>query len=194
MDERSRYSRTSESKKQIKVLSTLEKDKISLGWRKVRNEVKQKINTTKTLFCKKILNSKNTKDIWKVIHDILNAKRKTLEGNVNDINKFFNCTAAHVAGKEPVKTSDIYHTITLLPENNTTEQFELQTANSNEVLKIIKSLRNDCSTGYDNIPIFLIKSVAEYILSPQGFIINNQILTRAFSKNWKISRNVQFQK
>ena len=34
----------------------------------------------------------------------------------------------------------------------------------------------------------MIKSVAEYISSPVGFIINNQILTRTFTKKWKISR------
>ena len=76
---------------------------------------------------------------------------------------FFNSTATRATGKEPVKTSDIYHTITSLPENNSTEQFELQTTNSDEVLKIIESLRNDCLVGYDNIPMFLIKLVDEYI-------------------------------
>ena len=103
------------------------------------------------------------------------------------MNKFFYSTAARVTGKEPVETSDIYRAITLLPENNTTEQFELQKTNSNEVLKTIKSLCNDCSTWYDNIPIFLIKPVAEYVSCPPAFIINNQILTRTFSKKWKIS-------
>ena len=134
------------------------------------------------------MNSRNAKDIWKVIHRILNPKSTTLEGNVNDINKLFNSTATRVTGKEPVRTSDIYHSITSLPENSTTEQFELQTTNSDEVLKIIKSLRNDCSTGYYNSLIFLIKSYAEYISSPVAFIINNQVLTRTFSKMWKISR------
>ena len=127
------------------------------------------------------MTSKNTKDVWKVIHRILNPKNTTLEGNVNDINKFFNTTAAHVTGKQPVKTCDICRTITTVPENSTTEQFEPQTTNSDEVLKIIKSLRNDFSAGY-NITIFLIKPVAEYISSPLAFIINNQILTRTFSK------------
>ena len=76
----------------------------------------------------------------------------------------------------------------MLPESSTTEQFELQTTNSDGVLKIIKSLCNDCSTEYDNIPIFLVKPVAEYISLPLPFIINNQTLTRTFSKKWKISR------
>ena len=99
---------------------------------------------------------------------------------MNMISIIFNSTAARVADKKPLKTSDIYRTITSLSENNTTEQFELQTTNSDEGLKIIKSLRNDCSTGYDYIPIFLIKPVAECILSPLAF--NNQTLTRTFSK------------
>ena len=81
----------------------------------------------------------------------LSPKSVILEGNVNDINKFFNSTAACKTGKEPVKTSNISGTITSLPVHNTAEQFELQTTNSDEVLKIIKSSRNDCSTGYDNI-------------------------------------------
>ena len=126
------------------------------------------------------MNSKNTKNIWKVIHHILNPKTTTLEGNVNDVNNFFNSTTACVTGKELVKMSDIYCTVTSSSENNTKEQFELQTTNFDQVLKIIKSLRNDYSTGYDNIPIFLIKPVPEYISSPIALIINNQTLTRTF--------------
>ena len=77
------------------------------------------------------MNSKNTKDIWKVVHHILNPKCTTLEGKVNDINKFFNNTTERVTGKEAVKTSDIYRTITSLPENNIAELFKPQTTNSN---------------------------------------------------------------
>ena len=91
------------------------------AYKKVRNGIKQKMNTTKALFYKTILNSKNAKDMWKAFHRILNPKSTTLEGNLSDINNFFHSTAAHVTGKEPVKTSDIYRTITSLPENNTTE-------------------------------------------------------------------------
>ena len=59
------------------------------AYRKTRNEIKQKINATRTLFYTNFLNSKNTKIIWKVIHRILNPKSTTLEGYVNDNNKFF---------------------------------------------------------------------------------------------------------
>ena len=72
---------------------------------------------------------------------------------------FFNTTATRATGKGPVKMSDIYRSITSLPESNSAEQFKLQTTNSDEVLKIIKSLRNDCLAGYDSFLIFLIKLV-----------------------------------
>lgn len=170
MDERSRYSRTSESEKQIRY-EVHSKRTISTqdAYWKVRHEIKQKINTTKIPFYKNILHTKNKKDIQKVIYHILKPKSPTLEGNEHDINNSFNSTAARVADKKPLKTPDIYRTITSLSENNTTEQFELQT-NSDEGLKIIKSLRNDCSTGYDYIPIFLIIPVAEYILSLLAYL------------------------
>ena len=75
MDERPRYSLTSESKKQIKVRSTFEKDSLERSaW---GHTGKQKGNTTGALFYKNILNSKNTKHIWKVIHPILNPKSST---------------------------------------------------------------------------------------------------------------------
>ena len=63
---------------------------------------------------------KKKKYIWNVIQHNLNLKSKNLEGNVNDINKIFNSTTTRLIGKEPVKSPDIYDTIILLPENNTT--------------------------------------------------------------------------
>ena len=109
MDERSRYS---ESKKH-KVRSNLKKTISAwVAYRKIRNKIKQKINTTKTSFYKNILNSNNTKDTWKVIHCIFNPQITALEGILNYMSKYFNSTAARITSKEPVKTSEIYSTIT----------------------------------------------------------------------------------
>ena len=57
-----------------------------------------------------------------------------------------------LTGKEPTKMSDIYCTTTSLPKNVTTKQFELQTKNSDQVLRINESLSKDYSTGYDEFP------------------------------------------
>ena len=52
-------------------------------------------------------------------------------------------------------------------------------------LKEIKSLRLDCSSGYDNIPINLIRPVAESLASPLTYIINNGIDAKLFHKAWE---------
>ena len=38
--------------------------------------------------------------------------------------------------------------------------FKLRSASYNETLQEVKSIRNDCSSGNDNIPISLVKLVA----------------------------------
>ena len=41
--------------------------------------------------------------------------------------------------------------------------FKLRTASYKEALQEVKSIRNDCSTGNDNIPVSLVKLVPENI-------------------------------
>ena len=110
----------------------------SVKYRKVRKEIKQKINTTKASFYKKILNSKNTKDIWKVIHHILNQKNITLEGNLNDVNKFL--IAPPHAQREKNQLKHLTFTALLHRFQKAIRITNNKTTNSDEVLKITKSL------------------------------------------------------
>ena len=68
------------------------------------------------------------------------------------------------------------------------DSFKLQKVTYNDVLKSLKSLRNDYSTGYDNIPVSFIKPIAEYIAIRLTFIINNLIEESKFLDQWKIAR------
>ena len=54
--------------------------------------------------------------------------------------------------------------------------------------KFISELRNDCSSGFDNIPVKVIKPVAEDITSPIVNIINSSINKEIFPDNWKVAR------
>lgn len=54
--------------------------------------------------------------------------------------------------------------------------------------RIITSLRNDCSTGYDQIPVKFLKPVADNITSPIVHIINNSIDQQIFPDSWKTAR------
>ena len=52
----------------------------------------------------------------------------------------------------------------------------------------MRLLRNECSTGYDNIPAMFIKPVVEFSVSPLTFVINNYITTNNFPNAWKTVR------
>ena len=155
-------------------------------FRNVRNEIKKKINDTKTKFYKKALSSKTSKDVWKVIHRILNPSRSVINTDVNELNSHFNKTAQSLTGKIPKSREELRKTIESLPQKD--NGFKLQSVQFADVEKHLNGLRNDCSTGYDNIPATFIKPVSEYLASPLTFIINNFISTSNFPKLWKTAR------
>jgi len=101
-------------------------------FRQVRNEIKQKINQTKTIFYKKLLSSKNSKDTWNIIHRILKPSNPTIKANVNDLNEFFNSTSERTTGRKPTNLTKIYHYISKLPSENDTQDL-LKHTTSDEV-------------------------------------------------------------
>ena len=62
---------------------------------------------------------------------------------------------------------------------------QLQTVSCEHVEQCLRLLRNDCSTGYENIPTMFIKPVVECLVSPLTFVINNYIATNNFPDAWK---------
>ena len=71
-------------------------------FRAIRNKIKKVINEKKTSFYKKVFQSKNKNDIWKVIHCILSPNLKTLKVNPENFNEFFNKTAERLFGKRKI--------------------------------------------------------------------------------------------
>ena len=101
-------------------------------------------------------------------------------------NEFFNKTAERLVGKRKTDNATLRSSISLLKDKS--NSFKLRLITPTEVNKYIKTLRNDCSTSYDNIPLSFLKPVTEYLESPLTFIINNFIVTSAFPGIWKIAR------
>ena len=66
--------------------------------------------------------------------------------------------------------------------------FKIQHANYDQIKKIILGLKNDCASGYDNIPVRFIKPVSDHLILPLTHIINNSIDEKFFSNSWKIAR------
>ena len=97
----------------------------------------------------------------------------TLQAHPSALNEYFKKTAERLVGQN--KATDDVILSHIDSRTSTHDSFKLQKVIYNDVLKSLKSLRNDCSTGYDNIPVSFIKPIAEYIAWPLTFIINNLI-------------------
>ena len=168
------------------------KDKNDDEWQKfrdVKNRLKQSIKKAKREFTKKLLSSKKSKDVWKVIHRILHPNPKRLTIDPDKLNEYFSSTAERTVGLKPTEEeqhSKIEETIANLPIDNDTT-FDIRPVCYGEVLNELHSLRSDCSTGPDDIPAKLLKLVAEYVTSPLTNIINSLLVNRQFPSAWKVA-------
>ena len=57
-----------------------------------------------------------------------------------------------------------------------------------ELKNIVPELRNDCSSGFDSIPVKFLKPVAEKIASRMAHIINSSTDKEIFPDSWKVVR------
>ena len=69
-------------------------------------------------------------------------------------------------------------------------EFSLHAVHPEDVLKIIKALKNSKSTGTNYIDTFIIKLVAQDILAPLTHIINLSISKATFPSLWKHAKVV----
>ena len=151
---------------------------------KIRNELKKSIKETKRTFLKKLLLNKNCSETWKVINKILHPNPSTVKVDPDEVNTYFNQTAIRTTGREAGRITNEF--LRTLPEQQ--RSFDLREVTYYDVMKAIKDLRSDCSTGYDNIPAKFIKPVADYLASPMTNIINHCINTSSVPSEWKTSR------
>ena len=151
-----------------------------------RNDHKKLIRKKKSNFVRKSLSSRDSKEVWKTIHRILKPPSSRIRFNPEILNNYYTTLASHLCGKDntPIDTE---HLINNLPMD-TNQAFRLKPTTSDKVNKIILNLRNDCSSGYDSLPVKFLKPVYEYITSPLVHIINNCIKTGTFPNQWKIAR------
>ena len=68
--------------------------------------------------------------------------------------------------------------------------FSLGAVSSNDVLKVMKALKNSKATGTDNIDTYVIKLVAQDLVSPLTHIINLSITKSVFPALWKHAKVV----
>ena len=158
--------------------------------RETRNDLKKKIRAAKKSFTQKALSSKKTKAVWKVIRRVLHPNPQRIKLDPNKLNTHFATTAERIAGisyDENDSPESIRNLIESLPPDSP-GVFDIRPVHQNEVLRELRNLRTDSSTGADQIPAKLVKMVAEDLTPPLVNIINSCIGMRSFPAAWKIAR------
>ena len=149
------------------------------NYQTARNCYKKTIRSKKASFLRKALSSRNPKEVWETVHRILNPPKKCINQNPERLNEYFTELASKLINKENV-AFDQTKLATIIPEQESDGAFFTKYTTFTEVIKFISELRNDCSSGFDNIPVKFIKPVAEEITSPIVNISIRQSIRKYF--------------
>ena len=133
------------------------------------------------------LSSKRPKEVWRVIHRVLNPITNPLRADPDQLNKYLIGTNERTLGTTPDATSDLLELAKSLPEHSQ-RSFKLGHVTFEDVMKVIRSLRLDCSTGVDQIPVKFVKLVSEHIAGPLTRIIKTCITSSTFPRTCKTAR------
>ena len=154
----------------------------------MRNKIKTKIKTVKRAFFKKALSSKKPKELWNTIHRILHPSPQSIKADPDVLNNHFSSTSQRLLGSVANSSDFLLDLINSLPENHLACSFNLRSVTYSEVLKMLTTMRSDCSTGADQIPAKYLKLSADIIASPLTHIINSFITIGSFPEAWKVAR------
>ena len=122
------------------------------AFRAIPKKTKVVIGKAKRSFFMTALSSKRPKQVWRVIHRVLNPS--PARADPDQLNKYFIVTNEMTLGTTPDATSDLLELAKSLPEHSR-RSFKLCRVTFEDVMKEIHHLRSDCSTGVDQIPVKL---------------------------------------
>ena len=156
-------------------------------FREVRNTIQTKIKKVKRTFYQKALSSKKPKELYQVIHRILHPNPHPIDADPDQLNNHFSSTSQRLLGSVPTSPDALRDLVNSLPVCMS-NPFDIRPVAYSEVLNQLKTMRSDCSTGTDQIPVKYLKLAADYIASPLTNIINGFIAKNSFPVVWKIAR------
>ena len=148
------------------------------------------------------------KKTWGTIDETLNRKQKSTEypaeffynnrtirdskDIANSFNEYFSSIGPSLSENIDVSGQDkSYNGYLTNPVNS---QFSFTPVSENEILKIIKSLKNKKSYGIDGISNVLLKSISNEIIKPLTLIISQSLETGIFPNAFKTSKVIPIYK
>lgn len=144
--------------------------------------------------------SKNAKTTWKLIKTYTNSQtnkqpaidllkiKETPEKSVEYVNHYFADVGKSLASKITSTSSD--HLTNLTSDNfsnKTVNSMYMSEVTDQDILNVINNLKNDCATGWDNIPTNIIKSTKNILAPLLKHIVNLSINSGVFPQAFKTS-------
>ena len=156
--------------------------------RQLYKEIESWNKRNRNTFYQKALLSKNSKEVWGTIYQILNPNPNRIKADPKALNKYYSNLATKLTGNTNNSRDESTSFINELPAHNELDSFTIQPTTHCEVSKILQNMRSDSSTDHDSIPIKFLNYVADDISLPLINTINNSIQMNVFPAQWKIGR------
>ena len=174
-------------------------------YKNIRNKVNNMIKSDKRSWEKLKLDhmANNSGNLWRNIKEIMNWQtngpptqlfyegrmiRKPLE-LAKCMNNFFANKVKTLQDRLPPETEDPLHYARKYMSSNKS-QLRLKTVFPEQVMEILKNLKNSKSTGLDHIDVGIVKLIADDILPSLTHIINLSLNTSTFPDAWKVAKVV----
>lgn len=175
--------------------------------------LKQKMyNAKKDYFCNRITNSTNViKTTWNLINkEVGNRKKSEIVTKLIKNNNTYSCPVImcnlfnnhfiNLVDNEilPILKNQNKNKVQLVDLRN--EQpleinyFKCKPVDCKEMDKIIMSFDNKYSTGYDDIPIPVIKQLKKHLIKPLVHLVNSSLISGIFPQKLKISKVIPLHK
>ena len=172
------------------------------AWKKFRNKTSEVIKRAESLFYKSIINQQNnaSKQLWKTFGKILNSKKikhnKIASIKVNGkvytnpklITETFNKFFSEVGGNLAKNFSDDLTEFKGYLSDSATHSMFLFNTSVPEIIKIIKSLKNTNSTGYDDLSTKFIKLSSTLLAPVLVKLFNLSIQTGVYPDLLKVAK------
>lgn len=176
---------------------------------KYRNILNNSIRKSKRMYFQNILekNKTNMKITWKILNKIISKKttNKRIQTVFNSdnskisnpqqvcelFNDFFINIAPNLQKDQPKPSK---HFSTYLKNNNAIKNIFFHATNPQEIVKIVKLLKNSNSTGVDGIQANVIKQSITFLADPLSHIINSSLSQGIVPEELKIAKIIPIYK
>ena len=139
----------------------------------------------------------NLKETWKIIKDVINKKQTDslitdsfkFENKIitspEDISNKFNDFFVTIGPNLDAKIDPSRVNFKTFLSKNIKDSFYIEPVSSDEIIRTIDQCKSKYSSGWDNIPMAIIKSVGSHIASPFAHICNLSFSTGIFPSEMK---------